>query len=338
MASLAVHDDGLPAPAAAAPRVVRLCEHDVLFPSAELQQIEDSSALLALPDGGAALRARFARDGFVYLRGALGREAVLAAREAVVAPLRARGDVFDAATGLLLPACGLGCLPNLEGVNGTTHSPAVRAVLEGAPLRATVGALLAAPPAALRSFDYKWLRAMPRAAFTGVHADAVYMARGTPELITAWIPMEARATLELGSLAMLRGSQAAPSLARVRATYGAFDTEAEPGFEGSGWLTSDAAELARGGDVQWVGGDYEAGDVILFGLRTLHCSTANLTDAVRVSCDVRWQRADEPCDERYVGSLQEMEAKRAARKAGGAWAAASAGAVTMADLRARWGI
>lgn len=323
-----------PAPA----RAVRLCETTVAFPSAALAQIEDSAALLALPDGGAALRARFARDGFVYLRGALGRAAVQAAREVVVAPLRARGDVFDAATGLLLPECGLGCLPNLEGANATTHAPAVLGVLEGAPLRAAVGALLAAPPDALRPFDYKWLRAMPRAAFTGVHVDAVYMARGTPDLITAWIPFEDAATLELGALALLRGSHAAASLARVRATYGRFDTEAEPGFAGSGWLTNDPAELARGGDVEWVSGDFAAGDVILFGLQTAHCSTANTTDAVRVSCDVRWQRAGEPADDRYVGSLAEMEAKRAARKAGGAWAAAGAGAVTMGDLRERWGI
>lgn len=57
-------------------RTVRLGTAAVEFPSAELAQIEDSSSLLALPDGGAALRARFARDGFVYLRGALGADAV----------------------------------------------------------------------------------------------------------------------------------------------------------------------------------------------------------------------------------------------------------------------
>jgi len=225
-------------------------------------------------------------------------------------------------------------------------------VLEGAPLRAAAAALLAAPPAALRSFDYKWLRAMPRAAFTGVHCDAVYMARGSRDLLTAWVPFDARAPLELGGLALLKGSHAAPALAPLRATYGAFDTEAEPRFAGSGWLTSDPldaplAAAAAAGAVQWVAGDYAEGDVILFGLQTLHASTANLTDAARISADVRWQRAAEPIDERYVGSADDMREKAAARKRGGAWAtdaraAADAAApeppVTIDDLRARWGV
>jgi hypothetical protein len=333
------------------PRVVRLGSRDVPFPSAELAQIEDSAPLLALGDGGASLRARFARDGFVYLRGALGAAPVAAALARVRGKLEAAGGVLDEATGLLLPACGLGCVPNLEGVNGTTHAPEVLGVLEGAPLRAAAAALLGAEPGALRSFDYKWLRAMPRAAFTGVHCDAVYMARGSRALLTAWVPFDARAPLELGGLALLRGSHAAPALAALRATYGAFDTEAEPRFEGSGWLTTDPfdaplARAAAAGEVQWVSGDYAAGDVILFGLQTLHASTANLTDAARVSADVRWQLAAEPIDDRYVGSADEMRDKAAQRKKGGAWAsdgarAAAAAAlpqVTIDDLRSRWGV
>jgi hypothetical protein len=319
------------------------------FPSADVSLIESCESLLDASDGGAALRARFAADGFVYLRGALGAEAVGAARECVRATLSARGGVLGA-DGLLLPECGLGCVPMLEGVNGTTHAPAVLRVLEGAPLRRAVGLLLGAPPDALRSFDYKWLRAMPRGAFTGVHVDAVYMARGAPSLVTAWIPFNAAATLELGALALLRGSHAAPALARLRATYGAFDTEAERAFEGSGWLTADPLDAAlRADGCQWVTGDFAAGDVVLFGLLTAHCSTANLTDAVRISCDVRWQRADAPAiDERYVGTSEEMAAKAALRKKGGAWSKDGAGGVggaddaaavvTMEQLRQRWGI
>jgi hypothetical protein len=328
-------------------RTIRLGSRELQFPSADVCVIESCESLLDAGDGGAALRARFAADGFVFLRGALGAEAVDAARECVRAQLAARGGVLGA-DGLLLPECGLGCLPMLEGVNGTTHAPAVLRVLEGAPLRRAVGALLGAPPDALRSFDYKWLRAMPRGAFTGVHVDAVYMSRGSPSLLTAWIPFDAAATVELGALALLRGSHAAPALARLRETYGAFDTERERAFEGSGWLTADPldAALRSGGACQWVTGDYAAGDVVIFGLLTAHCSTANLTDAVRISCDVRWQRADAPAiDDRYVGTREEMEAKAALRKKGGAWSKDGGGqqggaeaAVSMEQLRQRWGI
>ncbi len=366
------------------PRVVRLGERDVAFPSAELAQIEDSSALLDLADGGAALRARLARDGFLFLRGALGRAPVLAARAVVLRHLRAKGDVLapedeaaaaaaeaeaetaaasasaseskvaapgGAAAGaaaeppqLLLEACNLGCLPMMEGVNSVTHAPATLAVLDGAPLRRAVGLALGTAPEALATFDYKWLRAVGRRTFTGCHCDSVYMARGSPALMTAWIPLEPRASLELGALAMCRGSHDLPGLARVRATYAAFDTEAEPGFEGSGWLTSDPFDVTRREPAaQWVAGDYEAGDVILFQMRTLHMSTANLTERVRISCDVRFQPAAEPIDERYMGSMEEMKAKAALRKKGGAWAsdgkdAAAADVVTMADLRKRWGL
>jgi hypothetical protein len=58
---------------------------------------------------------------------------------------------------------------------------------------------------------------------------------------------------------------------------------------------------------------------------------------------VRFQPAAEPIDERYMGSMEEMKAKAALRKKGGAWAsdgkdAAAADVVTMADLRKRWGL
>ena len=328
-------------------RVVRLGERDVVFPSPDLSQIEDSSALLSLDDGGASLRARLAADGFVYLRGALGAAAVLAARAVVLRHLHEAGNILEragagapaAAPQVLLPACAL---PNLEGVNAVTHAPEMLAVLEGAPLRRIVGMALDTPPDALATFDYKWARAVGRGVFTGVHCDSVYMARGSPRLTTCWIPLEPAASLELGALALCRGSHALPGLARVRATYGALDTEAEPRFEGSGWLSADPRDVtAHEPRAQWVSGDYAAGDVVIFGLQTLHMSTANLTDRVRISCDVRFQPRGEAIDERYVGTMEEMRGKAAKRKKGGAYArdgGAGGEVVTMADLRQRWGV
>lgn len=325
------------------PRVIRLGTEDVPFPSPQLQQIEDSSPLLALDDGGSSLRAKFAEDGFVYLKGALGRDAVLAARATVLSHLASQGNVFDPAQppGVLLEACGLGCLPNLEGRNSVTHAPAVQGVLEGAPIKRAVGALLGTEH--LRTFDYKWLRAMPRRVFTGAHCDSVYMSRGSPRLLTCWVPLEEGAPLELGALALYRGSHRAPGgLARLRATYGALDTEAEPGFVGSGWYSEspsqvsalDTEEEGRGGR-GWVSGDFAAGDVIVFGMHTLHMSTANLTDRVRVSCDVRFQPATDPIDDRYTGSVEELREKQKERKKGGAWAGGAEG-VTMEALRKKW--
>jgi ectoine hydroxylase-related dioxygenase (phytanoyl-CoA dioxygenase family) len=322
------------------PRVVRLGTRDVAFPSPDLSQIEDSSALLSADDDGAALRARFTRDGFVFLRGVLGADNVRAARAAVVGHLTAVGGVLQAgSTSVLEEGCGLGCIPFMEGCNDVTHHPAVAAVLEGGPLRGAVGALL--ETSSLRTFDYKWLRAMPRASFTGAHVDAVYMARGSPRLLTCWVPFEDAASLELGALAVCRGSHAAGELARVQETYGRLDTEGEPGFVGSGWLTEDPHDSALPGAArQWVSGDFAAGDVIIFGMHTLHMSTANSTDRVRISCDVRWQPAADAVDDRYVGTREELLEKAKQRKKGGAWVGdgAATDAVTMADLRRRWGL
>jgi hypothetical protein len=48
---------------AAAPIALQLAASRAVFPSDALGEMEDSSPLLALDDGGAALRARFAADG-----------------------------------------------------------------------------------------------------------------------------------------------------------------------------------------------------------------------------------------------------------------------------------
>ena len=36
---------------------------------------------------------------------------------------------------------------------------------------------------------FKWLRAVAPEEFTGVHTDRVFLGRGSPRLLTAWIPL-----------------------------------------------------------------------------------------------------------------------------------------------------
>ena len=48
--------------------------------------------------------------------------------------------------------------------------------------------------------------------------------------------------------------------------------------------------------------DYRAGDVLLFGMHTMHMSTRQDTDETRVTCDVRWQPEADPRDERWFGA------------------------------------
>ena len=46
--------------------------------------------------------------------------------------------------------------------------------------------------------------------------------------------------------------------------------------------------------------EYGMGDVLIFTMQTVHASLDNQTRALRLSTDTRYQRADEPADERWV--------------------------------------
>ena len=61
--------------------------------------------------------------------------------------------------------------------------------------------------------------------------------------------------------------------------------------------------LARRYKTRLLTADFQAGDIALFGMATMHGSLDNCSPIgrVRVSCDVRYQPAADPRDERYYG-------------------------------------
>ncbi len=151
--------------------------------------------------------------------------------------------------------------------------------------------------------------------------------------------------VEMGSLCIYDGSVDCPGdIAKLRATYGRMDHEAI-GLEGSGWFTEDPDEISQlAGDVgvgrySWRTEDFEAGDCVIFGMHTLHMSSTNTTDRVRISCDTRWQPREDRVDPRYVGDVDVNArvvagiAKAEADKV----SAKSSGTVSMTDLRRQWG-
>ena len=315
---------------------------------------------VAADSGGsthAELRARLADDGYLFLPGLNGRAATLAARDVVLDHFAAQGgvlvgaDVAPRREGVLEARCGVGCVPFMEGANGVTGHPAVLGgVLESAALRAFFDGLFGGES---RTFDFKWLRGVPTGRFTGAHCDIVYMGRGTHELVTSWLPFGENPA-EMGSLAILAGSHSLPGFARLRRTYGEMDHERD-GLDGTGWLTMDPAEPARFGG-RWLTADFSPGDVLVFGMQTMHMSTTNVTRCVRVSCDVRWQAAAAPADPRYVGEIdiaafakaglgkekvdiaEAVAAGPATPEEEGGGEAAAEPKVTIGELKAKWGI
>ncbi len=121
------------------------------------------------------------------------------------------------------------------------------------------------------------------------------MGRGSTNLHTTWIPF-GDIPVDHGTLAMCVGSNHLDSFAPIRETYGQMDVDRDL-IEG--WFTKDPMEIVEKFGGQWATTDFRAGDVILFGMHTMHASTTNLTNRFRLSCDIRFQPASDPVDERW---------------------------------------
>ena len=282
------------------------------FPGARFGRLRDSTAALA--DTG-ELRRRIAADGYLLIRGLIDRGAVLAARRVVLGYLRERGALVQG-TPLMD-----GVMPRAGGGVGMgkriTHRPELLRVLEGPELQSFYRRFYGEAPA---TFGHKWLRAVGNEKFTGSHMDVVYMGRGSERVNTVWIPF-GDIPIAQGTLVICEASHRLDSFAKLRATYGASDVDRD---RTEGWFSEDPEEIIDRFGGRWLTADVRAGDVITFGLHTLHGSTTNTTNRFRISCDVRYQPASEPMDERWAGDSP-----------AGHYATAL---IPMADTRRQWGV
>jgi ectoine hydroxylase-related dioxygenase (phytanoyl-CoA dioxygenase family) len=138
----------------------------------------------------------------------------------------------------------------------------------------------------------------------------------------------------MGTIAVLEGSHRLESFDQFRRTYGQLDTEAAK-LDGTGWFCTDPREVERFGGT-WVTSDFQAGDIVLFTMQTVHMSTKNITERVRISCDIRWQPADEEADSRYVGEFNVDDRVKAGAHADDTVATKSKDTVTMDALKREW--
>ena len=184
----------------------------------------------------------------------------------------------------------------LGGDKTVTHTPRFLAMAECAPFFDFFATLYGE---AAMTFDFKWLRAFrnqPRAA--NPHCDVVFMGRGEVDrLLTCWTPLGDIAP-EQGTLAVLSGSHRLESWRRVRETYGRADVDID-NIESS--LSLDPIELVERYGGRWVTANFAMGDVLMFGMHTVHSAMENLTTRVRISADLRFQPSSAPVDVRWVG-------------------------------------
>lgn len=142
------------------------------------------------------------------------------------------------------------------------------------------------------TLDKKWLRAVQPTECTGIHADHLYMGRGSKRLTTVWTPFD-DIPIELGSLVVGQRSHFMKGDVEI---YRHKDTILD---NVHGWFSQKPKELFDSNNCKWVTENFQAGDIVIFGLYTLHASTVNMTNRFRLSCDTRFQPLNENIDERY---------------------------------------
>lgn len=270
-----------------------------------LGELRSSADVAEDPEG---LRERMREDGYLFLPGYLDRGDVMDARAEVARRLDGLG-LLDGNHPVLDAVCKSGAggadMRVLTENNAPLHSLLYSKRMLGLYERMLGGAV--------RHYDYTWFRAQPGGARgTYPHCDVVYMGRGTWNLFTAWTPI-GDVPFEVGGLMILenshrQGDQLRNYLNRDVDAYCTNHSDApliESGEkiwqDWDGRLSSDPVSLRRKLGGRWLTREFSAGDVLTFGMGTVHASLDNRSNRFRLSSDSRYQLASEPVDERWVG-------------------------------------
>ena len=148
---------------------------------------------------------------------------------------------------------------NLESFHSLPHHPALKRVM-----RMLVGEQLMIHPKPIGRLIF------PNCERLLVHAHQDYrFMDGDAECFTAWIPLH-DCPINLGPLRILEGSH----------RFGFQDHNQEN-------IPAIPEGAARGGE--WVGGQINAGDVLIFHSLTVHEASPNLSNQLRLSLDCRFQ-------------------------------------------------
>lgn len=287
------------------------------FPGMEMKELRSSNDILS---DFTLLRKRLNEDGYLLLRNFIEADKVIAARKKTLEYL-AQKNVLESAAPVFE-----GIMPNgakrvnMEGSKGIVSDPAILEVLENPRLFTFFSSLFGKSS---QTYQYKWLRAVGNEGFTGAHYDAVYMGRGSENLHTAWVPF-GELSPELGSLAICKGSNHLPQFDRLKQTYGKMDVDRD---RVEGWFSKDPMEIVEKFGGQWQTTTYHPGDVIIFGMYTMHASTTNLTNKYRLSCDIRFQPQNEEFDDRWGGNNPDGHSEGILKPI-----------KSMEEARAKWGI
>lgn len=250
----------------------------------------------ALEDGSA--RAHLAEHGYVYVRGLLPSELVLAMRERYFQRFPASfvrdGDSRRAAFSGHEP----GGLPP----HGTQGHPAYDFVRDPAFVEFTEHPLLRSAAEAVLGGPVERLRRTPirhfvpgRAASSRAHIDGTYVEAKAADLVTLWVPL-GDCPLSCGGLVYLEDSHEEQDIsARVR-DLAPYDRPADRRP-----LTHDLKWMAEHTRRRWLVTDYAAGDVVIHSPLIVHASLDCQSAEMRLSTDIRYLRQGSHYDPRWRG-------------------------------------
>ena len=265
----------------------------------------------ALDDFG-ELRRRFEADGYLYLPGMLERETLLAARRRMLEDLAQMSFVdsdFPLMDGVASREAAVSAL-SMQGL-AKNNEPLRQALFSGRMI-GFYERFLGGP---VRHLDFTWCRVKTSGSETATspHYDIVFMGRGTSNLYTSWTPL-GDIPRQMGGLMILENSHRQE---KIKSSYGRIDvdvyctnapdaTEIETGQKrwhhaDTGQYAKDAVAVGLDLKSRWLTTDYQLGDLLVFGMYTMHASMDNHTNRLRLSTDTRYQLASEPVDERWIG-------------------------------------
>ena len=243
------------------------------------------------------LHLKLDRDGYLFFPGLIDTREIQAARNAVFKQLK---DVDE------LEA------PYEEGIFShrsrrdelykdrgefwemVSNGELLRKVSNGPTLQKIASKIFGSPAV---GFDYLFLRAVPRGRFTHLHCDSGFFTRFTKKVLTCWIAFT-DITLDKGPLFVIEGSH---KFMDIRKNFDNFDVVFNKEQKAS--IDEDPVSFANKRNAKLLTTNFKPGDVLIFGMHTLHGAFENhaTDDRIRLTCDIRYQPISEPRDPRYFG-------------------------------------
>ena len=287
-------------------------------------------------DNRSELWSRMVEDGYLFLPGLLDPEEVLVARSELCSRLFEAGLLAKSADPIQGIAASAAKNKNAFMPELARKNQSLDAVLYHGVMIDFYTMFLGG---IVRHFDYTWFRVKPPGIgnATTPHQDNVYMGRGTNNLFTSWIPF-GDIPFSMGGLMILEGSHCHEDLVNG---YGQTDVDAycsdeseismlikaaksadreltseessQIKWNSTGAYSNDVIETQQEWGGRWLTAQFEMGDVLVFGMHTMHASSDNQTDRIRLSSDSRYQLASEKIDERWIGEDPPAHGIRAKR-------------------------